>query len=475
MKQYGKLSIDQRSELVCEIMDQLRREYQKTGKPQDICFRDYRALILSHPNSLTHLLHYYPAKILLDIPTFFLFDREFSLTKGLMLDPFAGTGTVLLSGIMHPYRPMNTVGAEINPLARMISKVKCTPLDIPTLKEEAKKLLNRIRVLKHAPDPPDFPNRDFWFVKKAQTELSKIKHCIIQVIDPDCRDFFWVCFSSIIRRSSLADPRVPPPVRLRAANFKDPKQREEIQRMVEEKSDPKPVLYFQQQLEANIIRLNRLKDALSDSRVSAKVIWDDARELRAGHYGEMGCIEKNGSKPLRGVDLIVTSPPYINAQKYVRTLKLEMFWLGLINHDQLLQLDRNYIGTERVYASQYSERIEIGDSLADGSLRRIYKDNPRRAGITATYFKDMTRVLENLYRCLKPGGKLVLVVGNNAVVNHRVKNHQILVNIATNDVGFGIELVLRDKIFSRGLFTKRHYSADIIPEEWVLVLKKNKA
>lgn len=475
MKQYAKLTLDQRSELVSELINGFRRHYRKTGEPHDICFRHHRGLILSHPNSLTHLLHYYPAKILLDIPTFFLFDPEFSTNKGRLLDPFAGTGTVLLSGITHPFRRMNTVGVEINPLARMISKVKCTPLDIPTLKEESKRLLNRIRLLRRAPDPPDFPNRDFWFVKKAQTELSKIRHCIMQVRDSDFRDFFWVSFSSIIRRSSLADPRVPPPVRLRAANFKDPKQRAEIRRMVKEKLHPKPIVYFQQELETNILRLERFQTAVADSRVSASVIWDDARELRVGHYKEMGRIDKNGSKPLRDVDLVITSPPYINAQKYVRTIKLEMFWLGLTDYEQLLQLDRNYVGTERVYVKQYTDRIEIGDTLADNSVRRIFKDDPKRAGITAHYFKDMFTVLENLYRCLKPGGRLVLVVGNNAVVNHRVKNHQILINIATNDVGFDVDFVLRDKIFSRGLFTKRHYSADIIPEEWVVVLRKPRA
>lgn len=412
--------------------------------------------------------------MLLDIPTFFLFDAEFSVKQGRVLDPFAGTGTVLLSGITHVFRPVNTIGVEINPLARMISKVKCTPLDLLSLKEEAKELLDGIQSSRHTPDSPEFPNRDFWFVKRARTELSRIRHFIMGVRDTDFRDFFWVSFSSIIRRSSLADPRVPPPVRLRAANFKDPKQRAEIKRMVAEKLNPRPIVYFKQEVEANILRFERLQSSLVDSGVTANVIWDDARDLRFGRYKEMGSIEKNGAKPLRGVDLIITSPPYINAQKYVRTIKLEMFWLGLANYEQLLELDRNYVGTERVYAANYNERIEIGDKLADNSVRRIFKDDPRRAGITGKYFKDMQTVLQNLYKCLRPGGRLVLVVGNNAVVNHRVKNHQILMNIATNNVGFHIDFILRDKIFSRGLFTKRHYSADIIPEEWIVVLQKPK-
>ncbi len=474
MKKYNKLSLDQRSELVSEIIKGFRCRYRKTGEAQKICFRDYRNLVLSHPNSLTHQIHCYPAKILLDIPTFFLFDPDFSVEEGRLLDPFAGTGTVLLSGITHPFRPVNTIGVEINPLARMISKVKCTPLDLPSLKEEAKDLLDRIQTSRHTPDPPEFPNRDFWFVKKARTELSRIRHFLMGVRDADFRDFVWVSCSSIIRRSALADPRVPPPVRLRAANFKDLKQRAEIKRTVAEKLNPRPIVYFKQEVEANILRFERLQSSLVDSGVTANVIWDDARELRFGRYKEMGSIQKNGAKPLRGVDLVVTSPPYINAQKYVRTIKLEMFWLGLTDYDQLVELDRNYVGTERVYATQYNELIEIGDRLADDTVRRIFKDDRRRAGITAKYFKDMYTVLLNLYKCLSPGARLVLVVGNNAVVNHRVKNHQILMNIATKDVGFDIDFILRDKIFSYGLFTKRHYSADIIPEEWVLVLQKPK-
>ncbi|GAH48113.1 unnamed protein product, partial [marine sediment metagenome] len=76
---------------------------------------------------------------------------------------FAGTGTVLLESIVHPYLKRNAIGVEINPLGRLISKVKTTPLDDEELRSEAARLFRRIANFNGDINIPDFPNRDFWF------------------------------------------------------------------------------------------------------------------------------------------------------------------------------------------------------------------------------------------------------------------------------------------------------------------------
>ena len=55
-------------------------------------------------------------------------------------------------------------------------------------------------------DIPSFPYRDNWFNKEIVFELAYIKKCIENLdTNEDIKDFFRVCYSSIIRSVSYAD------------------------------------------------------------------------------------------------------------------------------------------------------------------------------------------------------------------------------------------------------------------------------
>lgn len=446
-------------------------KFLESNTPQKIDFRLIKTLLSKKLNNSTHQLHYYPAKILVDIPNFFLFDDDYSSKNGVLLDPFAGSGTVLLTGITHPIHQMNTYGVELNPMARLISKVKTTTLDIEKVKNECEVLINKIKNDKEVYSLPIYENLDFWFVKKAQNDLSRIKHHVDSVKNVNIRDFFYVCLSSIIRKSSLADPHVPPPVILKAEHFRKKTQKSEIEAIIKEKKNPKTLQYFKLSIYRNLEKIVSLNFNLQNTNVKSQVIWDNVLDFRLGKYQNTGAIDKRNARKLKNVDLIITSPPYINAQKYVRTFKLELLWLGLLNEEEILQLDKNNVGTERVYADNYNEITLVGDKLADSTIKKLFKLDKKRAGIVSKYYVDMDIAIKNIYDSLRPGGKFILIVGNNSVLNHKVRNHQILINLAMNS-GFEVKLIIKDDIVSRGLFTKRHESADIIAEEWIVVLQK---
>src|SRR5574341_1214391 len=99
---------------------------------------------------------------------------------------------------------------------------------------------------------PEFEGRDFWFRKAAQKELARIRYCIEKLeASPDEKDFFRVCFSSIIRDMSRADPDVAPPVLLKPEKF--PKKRQaEIYRMLWRKQKPKAIVLIKGKLAANL-------------------------------------------------------------------------------------------------------------------------------------------------------------------------------------------------------------------------------
>jgi len=458
--------------------------YAKTAEPQRVGFRELCANWpwAKRSDAYTHFLHRYPAKLLPYIPIYFL-SSSLANAGDIVLDVFAGTGTVLLESIVHPFQARRTYGVEINPLARLISQAKIRPLHPGKLRKSAQILFENIKHFSGTPIIPEFPGVDFWFRSKAKEELAIVRECIETAnLEPDHKDFFWACFSSIIRDMSRADPRVGPPVRLTAKTVRrfGEDQRELMQKALRRKQKAKASTLFQQAVLRNIQRMREFWNACSfncdESQPLATIIWDDARSLCQANYLGKGKLDKNTAAPLAGnsIGIVITSPPYINAQKYVRTTKLELWWLDMVepSTDGLSEFAEKFVGTERVPYAEYKDLNLIGNHRADEVSKRIYRINPERAGIVSRYFRDMRQVMTEVHRVLKPEGYFILVIGDNTVCGNVVENHNILAEIAQEDIGFSSEAILVDEIRSRGLITKRHETAGVIADEWILMLKK---
>ena len=167
--------------------------------------------------------------------------------------------------------------------------------------------------------------------------------------------------------------------------------------------------------------------------------------------------------------MIITSPPYLSAQKYVRSTKLELLWLGMASDTELSELNKQTIGTERV--SLKNEKQEFGITVIDNLLTKLEKISKERMLITYEYFKNMIQVFPECYRLLKNNGFMILVVGNNKICNLTVNTSQLLIELAIKS-SFEVVFVLRDEIKGRGMITKRHGTGGLIKDEFVIVLKK---
>ena len=143
------------------------------------------------------------------------------------------------------------------------------------------------------------------------------------------------------------------------------------------------------------------------------------------------------------IGMVITSPPYINAQKYARTTKFELWWLELIeeSEESLVDFARQLIGTERVLHDEYAELTPVGNATADVLLQHIFDIKPRRAGIVSQYFRDMRLALREIKRVLRPEGYCVLVIGNNVIFKQVMPNNQILSEIAQEE-GFELKAML---------------------------------
>ncbi len=428
-------------------------------------------------DAYTHLIHRYPAKMLAYIPIFFLSTQRYAGRGDPILDIFAGTGTVLLESVIHPFFPRSAYGIEINPLARLIAKVKTTFINPDHAWEAVQKVALEAQNTSEC-ILPDYDNLDYWFPCDVVQKLGKLIWSINSAnIDDNVRDFLLVCLSSIVRRCSYADMHIPVPVRLRInESTSNPNRRESIRKRLEyvEKVDSFSV--FLDIALKNIQRMRKLGQvrALTDHRVEARIIGDDARQIKYTPMGARAKLirERTEDIPDGCISMVFTSPPYGSAQKYTRTTKLEMLWLGLTDRENIEEIDKNSIGTERILHKDYGKLIKTGYDEIDTVLKQVHEKSPYRAGLASSYFRDMGKVIGEVNRVLVPGGTFILVVGNNTASGIPVPNHRFLAIIAESK-GFREELLLRDPVRSRGMITKRHATAGMVTDDWVLVLRKD--
>ncbi|MCU1068845.1 hypothetical protein [Stenotrophomonas maltophilia] len=391
----------------------------------------------------THHLHHYPAKLIPQIAHFFLATDYFCRSRGVVLDPFGGTGTVALETVLSG---REAVYSDANPLASLITETKLTVMPgldfaeiIAPIQRRYKKSRKRLS--------PDVVNIGKWFDVPVINSLTRLRDAIQAERCEQLRNFLLVSFSATLRKVSNADPRLSVPV-LR----KD-------QRLSARSVDV--ISEFSQQLAANVKRMNAF-ECMMESSISLRVAGIDARSL----------LVQNGGNINEGeVDLIITSPPYAGAQKYIRASSLNLGWLGIAGAGQLKPLENQSIGREHLKREDRSWAGVTMSPSAEMVLRRIERKNPVRAAICRTYLREMYEALVESSKCLRMGGFFILVIGNNQVCGEEFWSSKYLSEMLTG-LGFEVELELVDEIKSRGLMTKRNRSAGLISREWVIVFRK---
>lgn len=195
-----------------------------------------------------------------------------------------------------------------------------------------------------------------------------------------------------------------------------------------------------------------------------KILGGEARQLTSDERSA-------APMPSGSADLVLTSPPYGGAQKYIRASSLSLGWLNLCGSATLGQLERSSIGREHFRKTETSELPDTGDRRANNRLKEVSRSDPVRAALFANYLAEMGLALSEAWRVLKDGGHLVLITGDNHLKGKPFPTSHLLRQFAS-DRGFQTRLILRDRIRSRGLLTKRHSAASIIPEEHITVLRK---
>jgi 16S rRNA G966 N2-methylase RsmD len=396
----------------------------------------------------THLIHRYPAKMFHRIPRTIL-DAIEPVCTSVILDPFCGSGTVLLEGLL---RGHVTIGLDINPLAQLISRVKTTLYNVDRLTAYHDSVMRKAQADRTAASQDAC--LDFWFHPVVKSTLYHLRRAIDAVPRGKYRDFFLIALTSIVRKVSLADPSIPPPVKLRKERAE--RANERYRKSLEFALTATRATVFEQFAQAVRQNIRRASTLHSYEQLGSAVVLHGNR-----HAAATGLEAES-------VDIILTSPPYCGAQKYVRSLKLEMRWLGL-GEARIADIDRNTLGTERVSrarpAQPYSDR-----TLELTILKEIQERNPVRALMAANYVKYITDFSRECRRVIRPGGNIFVTFGTSRIAGIEVDMSAIFVQ-AAEDAGLSMQASLVDSIPSRGLITKRHSTAGRIDDERVVWLR----
>ena len=176
-------------------------------------------------------------------------------------------------------------------------------------------------------------------------------------------------------------------------------------------------------------------DVQAGFRRSAAVV---ARRLLPERIKGSADIRLGDARTLKGIgdnqfDLILTSPPYLNAIDYIRGHRLALVWMGHVMAS-LRETRGSSVGAERVLP-QSATTLKISPYLTQAEGSTI---SSRHKGWIRRYAVDMKAVLEQAHRAVKPTGRVVMVLGNSFIRGTKVNNAGLIEALAIG-CGFRVE------------------------------------
>ena len=357
-------------------------------------------------------IHPFPARMAPDLA----FKKLQRLSHGkVVLDPMAGSGTVLRQAMDLGLRAR---GFDLDPLAVLMSKVWTTSVRDSAIENCLSKVLKAARSLRSSSislpwidgsaETKAFVN--YWFAQPQRCDLRKLSYVLMKVCAGNsdrnvaAMNVLKVAFSRLIitkdNGASLA----------RDVSHSRPHK-------VAEVSSYKVMPEF-------VRSVNHLRNQLRamPPKGECKVQRGDARALKRVKD--------------KSVDVVMTSPPYLNAIDYMRGHRLSLVWLGYSMSD-LRRIRSDSIGAERGPETKESrsEFEEIKEAMG-----KISKLPNRHKQMISRYAHDIKSMMSEIARVLHPRGRAILVVGNSCLKNVFVRNADGIVKAGSQ---VGLRLLAR--------------------------------
>jgi methylase of polypeptide subunit release factors len=328
-----------------------------------------------------HGFHAYPARM--HPATAARLVRGLSGEGATVLDPFCGSGTVLVEGMIAGRR---MIGTDLNPIAVRLASLKTSPRtaterDLLVAMARGVSTFANERRLRRAGATRRYPPEDVaTFEPHVLLELDSLRAGIHDVADERVREALQMSLSAILVKVSrkASDTAMHETKRRIAAGY--------------------PSRLLVKKAEELARRFAALEALLPPGARRARVTLDDATRLE--------------SVAAATVDAVVTSPPYVATYDYLAHHALRMRWLGL---------DASAFGA--------------GET---GSRRRYAPLDASQA--RSAWTRELTAILRSMARACRKGGRVALLIADSAVQDQALRADALIATIAP---GVGLEVLAR--------------------------------
>ena len=345
---------------------------------------------------------------------------RFATAPGVVLDPFSGVGTTLVEADLAGHA---AIGFEINPYAAFAAKTKLKAHRVAPerLREAARSLAASVKraladgVAPHREAPPGFRTRAPFYSTKVQRKVLLALDFIDALTGREA-DLLRLAFAATM--VDYSNYSYEPSLGRKAAVGRPAVEDFAVTDVLVAKA-------LQMADDAAWYRRTRAKRRRKDARVVEKSFFHGYRNLAAG-----------------SVDLLVTSPPYLNNYHYNRNTRPHLYWLGFCRStEDLKRLEGLNFGT---YWQNARDRAPLAlDSAAaipaiEEALAQVREQNPDKgiyggpgwANYAALYFNDCAKFAFAAKWCLRPGATALVVVGNSILQGVHIATDRHLAAIA---------------------------------------------
>ncbi len=336
---------------------------------------------------------------------------------GMVLDPFCGVGTTLLQSVI---RGHDAIGFEINPYAALASlaKLRALTIDESDFTRALTSLQKNSMGWKTGSPPediktPPFKSRLPFFSPKVERQILHALAFIRAIESQPIADLFRIAFGAVM--VSVSNYSYEPSLGSRPAAGKP---------LVED-------------AELGQILLNKLNQMRTD------ILWVhqeiQGKRLGTGRVINSDFFKVNGQLGNGSIDLMITSPPYMNNYHYVRNTRPQLYWLNFISSpSEQRYLETNNFGQ---YWQTVRDASPVSLNFEHKDLEKILKrlretrmdkgayGGPGWANYVASYFNDCFRFLSSLKYLLARGGVGVIVIGNSIIQGIDIRTEKILAEI----------------------------------------------
>ncbi len=341
---------------------------------------------------ITHNYHRYPAKFIPQLVSRLI--QENTGEDDLICDPFMGSGTTLVEALVNRRK---SHGVDINPVAVLISRAKTTAIAPPALKEEVSYILRKIKsdieyVHKGGTElPPDIlinpipvnKRIDYWFPSRQKTDLAIILSRIRSIECEIIQRFLLCSFSNILKQCSRWMMRSVKPT------------------VDQHKTLPDAYRTFENQTKRMMIKNEELWKRIGGLDIECHIEEGDARNI---------------SLPNSSTAFIVTSPPYVTSYEYGDIHQLTAIWLDYTK--DIAEFRTKFIGSNKRRRGNPKIHSQVGKSIVE----RLNMIDKRVAHGVEQYFFEMQECFQEMFRILKYGGRVSVVVGDTELRKVEIQN-----------------------------------------------------